>query len=312
VEEAVGILGRTYAVARRPDVAEEQVRTVAASMVRLGEQVLREQEAPDWLVEAAYESGLSLRQVVALWTQVRRLDQREFPDTIVGWADVLVDVLRGTNHAIVSEMLRLGDFDGSLMRDLADQAAMTRHPAAWTVFNDFVKGWLEGVSLTELAAVAVRADAAGKNGRGSGNPLPKIIGLTEQILVFGMTRVAGGLTVLITSAVTRETDLAWQLAPRAGRALEQLPMGLRAGAGDDASLVWWRFGGLRYRRLAHLAARILPPPEDVLATDESARQWARGARETLLDPEYLLDDRRVALSGDERKALLAVALLNDA
>ena len=312
VEEAVGILGRTYAVARRPDVAEEQVRTVAASMVRLGEQVLREQEAPDWLVEAAYESGLSLRQVVALWTQVRRLDQREFPDTIVGWADVLVDVLRGTNHAIVSEMLRLGDFDGSLMRDLADQAAMTRYPAAWTVFNDFVKGWLEGVSLTELAAVAVRADAAGKNGRGSGNPLPKIIGLTEQILVFGMTRVAGGLTVLITSAVTRETDLAWQLAPRAGRALEQLPMGLRAGAGDDASLVWWRFGGLRYRRLAHLAARILPPPEDVLATDESARQWARGARETLLDPEYLLDDRRVALSGDERKALLAVALLNDA
>lgn len=89
-------------------------------------------------------------------------------------------------------------------------------------------------------------------------------------------------------------------------------MGLRAGTGDDASLVWWRFGGLCYRRLAHLAARILPPPEDGLATDESARQWARGARETLLDPEYLLDDRRVALSEDERKALLAIALLNDA
>lgn len=70
-------------------------------------------------------------------------------------------------------------------------------------------GWPEPVGSVRLAAVAVRADAAGKNSRGSGNPLPKIIGLTEQILVFGMTRVAGGLTVLITSAVTRETDLAW-------------------------------------------------------------------------------------------------------
>jgi hypothetical protein len=311
VEEAVGILGRTYAVARRPDVAEEQVRTVAASMVRLGEQVLREQEAPHWLVEAAYESGLSLRQVVALWIQVRRLDQGDFPDTITGWAEVLVGVLERIPYALVSEMLRLEDLDGSLMRDLADVAATTRHAAAWAVFNEFVKGWLEGVSLTELAAVAVRGNANGKNGRGSGNPLPKIIGLTEQILVFGMTRIGGGLAVLINSAVTRETDLAWQLAPGSARALEQLSMGLRAGAGDAATLIWWRFGGLRYRRLAHVAARILPPPGDVLATDESARQWARRARETLLDPDFLLETQRVRVSDDERKALLAIALLND-
>lgn len=311
VEEAVGVLGRTYAVARRPDVAEEQVRTVAASMIRLGEQVLREQQAPDWLVEAAYESGLSLRQIVALWAQVRRLDQREFPDTIIGWAEVLVDALQRMPYPIVAEMLRLGDLDGTLMRDLADANATARHHAAWAVFNKVVAGWLEGVSLTELAAVAVRGNASGKNGRGSGNPLPKIIGLTEQILVFGMTRIAGGLAVLVTSAVARETDLGWQLSPRAVRALEQLSMGLRAGAGDAASLLWWRFGGLRHRRLAHLAARILPPPEDVLATDESARRWARGARETLLDPDSLLDTERVTLSDDEHKALLAMAHLSD-
>jgi hypothetical protein len=280
-------------------------------MVRLGEQVLREQQAPDWLVEAAYESGLSLRQIVALWAQVRRLEQREFPDTIIGWAEVLVNVLQRMPYPIVAEMLRLEDLDGTLMRDLADANATTRHHAAWGVFNKVVEGWLEGVSLTELAAVAVRGDASGKNGRGSGNPLPKIIGLTEQILVFGMTRIAGGLAVLVTSAVPRETDLGWQLSPRAARALEQLSMGLRAGAGDAGSLLWWRFGGLRYRRLAHLAARVLPPPENVLATDESARQWVRGVRETLLDPEFLLDTERVTLSDDERKALLAVALLSD-
>lgn len=311
VEEAVGVLGRTYAVTRRPDVAEEQVRTVAASMIRLGEQVLREQQAPDWLVEAAYESGLSLRQIVALWAQVRHLDQREFPDTIIGWAELLVDALQRMPCPIAAEMLRLGDLDGTLMRDLADANATARHHAAWTVFNKVVAGWLEGVSLTELAAIAVRGNASGKNGRGSGNPLPKIIGLTEQILVFGMTRIAGGLAVLVTSAVVRETNLGWQLSPRPARALEQLSMGLRAGAGNAPSLLWWQFGGLRHRRLAHLAARILPPPEDVLATDESSRRWARGARETLLDPDSLLDTERVTLSDDEHKALLAMTHLSD-
>ncbi len=197
------------------------------------------------------------------------------------------------------------------MRDLADANATTRHGIAWGAFNDVVKGWLEGMSLTDLASVAVRGDASGKNGRGSGNPLPKIIGLTEQILVFGMTRIAGGLAVLVTSAVAREVDLGWQLSLSAARALEQLSMGFRAGAGDGASLLWWRFGGLRYRRLAHLAARVLPPPEDMLATDEHARQWALGSREALLDPEFLVDTERVALSDDERKALLAITLLSD-
>jgi hypothetical protein len=212
-----------------------------------------------------------------LWVQVRRLDQREFPDTIIGWAEVLVDVLQRMPYSIVAEMLRLEDLDGTLMRDLADANATTRHGIAWGVFNDVVKGWLEGMSLTDLASVTVRGDASGKNGRGSGNPLPKIIGLTEQILVFGMTRIAGGLAVLVTSAVAREGDLGWQLSLSAARALEQLSMGFRAGAGDGASLLWWRFGGLRYRRLAHLAARVLPPPR-TCSQPTSTHENGPGAR----------------------------------
>ncbi|HEX5763788.1 MAG TPA: hypothetical protein VFY04_11805 [Solirubrobacterales bacterium] len=249
VDEAVGILGRTLAAARRPDVADEQIRTVAGAMVRLGERVLEEQSAPDWLVEAAYESGLSLRQVVAMWARVRELDQDQFPESISGWAAVLVDILQDMPYSIVGEMLSLDALNGSLMRALADETATPRHPAAWNVFGEMVQGWLAGMPLTDLAALSVKENALGKSGRGSGNPLPKIIGLTEQIMVFSLTRIAGGLSVLIASAAERETDLAWELSPRSTYALDQLSMGIRAGCGTPESLAWWRFGGVRHRRL---------------------------------------------------------------
>jgi DEAD/DEAH box helicase len=311
VEEAIGILGRSYAAAGRPDVADEQVRTVAGAMVRLGEQVLREAEAPDWLVEAAYDSGLSLRQIVAMWIQVRLLEHDGFPDTIVGWAKLLVDVLQQMPYPIVAEMLPLGDLNGSRMRALADEAASVRHPAAWAVFSEVVQGWLRGVPLTDLAAVGVRDNAAGNSGRGSGNPLPKIIGLTEQIMVFAMTRIAGGLAVLVSSAVAREPDLEWELSPPAARALEQISLAMRAGCGDAASLAWWRFGGLGHRRrLAHTAARLMPPREDVLVADESAREWIQAAR-SFLEPQAFEEDDTVTVTDDERKALMASAVLGD-
>jgi hypothetical protein len=311
VDEAVGILGRTLAAARRSDVADEQIRTVASAMVRLGERVLEEQSAPDWLVEAAYESGLSLRQVVAMWARVRELDQDQFPESIGGWAAVLVDILQDMPYSIVGEMLSLDALNGSLMRALADEAAIPRHPAAWNVFGEMVQGWLAGMPLTDLAAVSVKENALGKSGRGSGNPLPKIIGLTEQIMVFSLTRIAGGLSVLIASAAERETDLAWELSPRSAYALDQLSMGIRAGCGTPESLAWWRFGGVRHRRLAHLVARLLPPPEDVLTGDESAKDWVRGVQEQVFEPQAFLEADPPVLAEDERRALIANALLDD-
>lgn len=311
VEEAIGILGRSYAVAQRPDVAEDQVRTIAAAMVRLGEQVLQEEEAPDWLVEVAYDSGLSLQQVVAMWVEVRSLDHQDFPETIDGWAQLLINLLRQMPYPVVAEMIQLDALNGSRMRALAEEENAADHSSAWDIFGEVVQGWLDGVSLTELAAIAVRENAAGNDGRGSGNPLPKIIGLTEQILVFALTRIAGGLMVIVNSAIEHETELGWEVSPTVAQALEQLSMGIRAGCGDQASLAWWRFGGLRRRRLAHLASRLLPPPEEALATDSSAREWVGGARERLQEPAFFLDVDSVALADDERQALLAAALLEE-
>jgi hypothetical protein len=308
VEEAVGVLRRSYAVAGRPDVADEQVQTVVGAMVNLGEQVLQEADGPDWLVDAAYDSGLSLRHVVAMWAQVRDFTQDQFPEAISGWADLLVKVLEQMPYSVVGELLRLGDLNGSKMRALADEAATSQHSDAWAVFSEVVQGWLQGIPLTDLAAIGVRDNAAGNNGRGSGNPLPKIIGLTEQLMVFSMTRIAGGLAVLVSSAIAHETDLGWELSPSSARALEQLSLGMRAGCGDDASLAWWRFGGFRQRRLAHLAARIMPPPADELLTEESAQAWVRTARPFLVPQAFEGEDAE-SINENERKALAASALM---
>lgn len=309
INEALGILRRTLAVARRPETSQEQVEVVATAMVRLGAQVLEAEAAPDWLVEAAYESGLSLRQVVAMWVELRVLDHEDFPDVIGDWARVLADVLSRMPYDIVAEMLPLGSFAGTKMRALAEPPAVRPHTAAWVLFDRFLRGWLDATSLTDLAAVAVKDNAAGKDGRGSGNPLPKIIGLCEQVLVFGMTRVAGGLAVLVETAARLEHELGWELRPQSARALDQLSLGIRAGCGDRESLTWWRFGGVRHRRLAHLAARLMPPPDDVLGTDEASSAWAQRARPELLEPEFFLDESH-GLDDRERSALVAYVLGN--
>ena len=74
-------------------------------------------------------------------------------------------------------------------------------------------------------------------------------------------------------------------------------------------MAWWRFGGVRHRRLAHLAARILPPPAEALVSDETAREWVRGARRTLFDLDFILD---TDLGEQEQQAPVAAALLDDA
>ena len=307
VEESIGILRRSYAIAGRTSASEEQAQTVASALVGLGEAVLASEDAPEWLVEAAYAAGLSLRQLVSMWGRLLELAPTELPIEIRDWAAIVVRVLARMPYDIVREMLSVSYLDGTLMRALAAEESSARHPDAWEVMARLVDGWLAGTSLTELAAVAVRSDAAGKDGRGSGHPLPKIIGLTEQVLIFGLTRAAGGIAVLISMAGERGEAVPWTASDETNRAIEQLSLAVRSGCGTAASLAWWRFGGVRHRRLAHVAARILPPPAEALLSDDACSNWFQGKRDALLDPDFLGESEQLA--DDERNALVALALL---
>lgn len=305
--EALEILDRTYAMARRPDPREHDAEVVAEAMTRLGEGLLQDQHAPGWLVDVAYDSGLSLRQVAALWDQVRLLRPDGFPAGIPGWAARVIQVLKGVPYEIVAEMICLSDLTGTKMRALAEDTATDRDDA-WGVMGELVRQWLAGISLTELAETAVRSGSAGNGGRGSGNPLPKVIGLTEQLINFTLTRIAGAIAHLVNTGAISEPELGWQLSREDARALEVLSLAIRAGCGDEASLAWWRFGGLRHRRLAHLAARLLPPPNETLGDDDAAARWIGESRNQLLDTDFFMSEE-IGLAEDELGALVATTLL---
>lgn len=307
LEESSRILERSYAIAGREAPEATHATAVAAALARLGDEVIAAEDGPPWLVEAAYASGLSLRQIVSMWSRLREAAVGEAPADIRSWATLLVRVLSAMPYEVIGEMLYLKALDGSHMRGLHPEAPPVEHDDAWPYVQAFNDGWLAGVPLAELAASVVAAGASDNAGRGSGNPLPKVIGLVEQIQVFGMTRAAGGLTALVQMSAANETGLAWDLGPASTRALEQLSMAIRAGCGTPESLSWWRFGGVRHRRLSHLAARLMPPPQEALATDELASGWMTGKREALLDPDFLSE--QTDLTRAEHDAIFAFALL---
>jgi hypothetical protein len=305
--EAAEILRRSYAVAGRRWPTADPGAELASAMVNLGSAALEAASAPQWLVEVAYASGVSLRPVAAMWRSIQLLATEDLPEDLQAWAQFLVRVVEGMPLDIVRQVLRLSDLDGTAMRALADEEAVGDRSAAWAIFRRAVDRWLAGDALTTLAAIVVRPNAAGNDGRGSGNPLPKIIGVTEQVFVFGLSRLAGCLALLIATAELHDPGFKWRRTSRSGRALEQLSIAVRAGCTDDGSLAWWRFGGVRQRRLAHLAASVIPVPGEVLDSDDSRqREWLTGKRESLLDPSRLADAQ---MPQSALKALTALALL---
>jgi hypothetical protein len=307
--EAESILARSFAVSRRQSTSEAEVARVAATMVGFGERILTAADAPEWLVEVAYEAGLPVGLVVQLWERSRELVVAPFPSSIQRWADLLVDVLAAMPYDVVAAALPLDSLDGTRMSALANPVATARHVGAWSILRDTIRGWLSGLSLTELADVAVKVSASQNTGRGSGNPLPKIINLTEHLMNFGLTRVAGGFTAMLLAGVERDQSLGWTFSTRSTRALSQLSLALRAGCEDDGSLLWWRYGGVRHRRLAHLASRLMPPSGELaFAEDDEQRKAMSGQFDRLVDPDDLLTR---GLTDDERKALTALALITD-
>ncbi|MDA0179320.1 DEAD/DEAH box helicase [Solirubrobacter phytolaccae] len=305
--EAEAIISRTYAVAARPSVGIEQVRRMADSMFRLGDGLRDSVQGPDWLVQTAYESGLSLRQITALWSEVSSTLEAPFPVDVRGWAALLARTMSGLPYEVVAETLRVSDLDGTEMRSLA--AEFQDHGNAWTVFASVLDRWLAGDSLSTLAGIAVNPARPSEPGRGTGQPLPKMIGFAEHIFTFGTTRLAGGFALMVTTATEQDgANFGWEFSSTSAPALAQLSMAIRAGCHDDGSLGWWRFGGVRHRRLAHLATRLIPPPPSIVhADDEVQRDWFKGKRDVLLDSEFLTSPERT-LVDDERAALTAFSL----
>jgi hypothetical protein len=130
-----------------------------------------------------------------------------------------------------------------------------------------------------------------------------VIRVVDQVFVFGLSRLAGGLVAL--HQVGAEVDAhIWALNESRARSLGLAPLAIRSGCGPMAALAWYRFA-VRQRHLAHLFGSLLPPAD--IADDVTAREEVRRSYERWLDED---SDEDLILAERSLAALRAWRLLH--
>lgn len=254
----------------------------------LGERFLAEASAPRWLVRCSYLAGVDLRAMTGLYLAV--LERPSEAHTVDEWAQELVTWLEGMEYVSRDLLCSLRDVPEPL------KAGLQRGEAgSWNQLRACVAEYLAGTSLSDLAATAfglTREDGR----RSSADPLPKAIGLTQDLLSYRLSVAAGAANALFTVARGEEDSPDPLGISIVGfRSLQRLPLALRLGCADDDARQWAMFG-VRDRRLAHLLAGLRPVPE--MDTESETRQWMRAQLQELSEDvdvlESLDDERAVA------------------
>jgi hypothetical protein len=298
--EGRAILQKSYG-AFREGLDSDQALGVSRAINRAGAVFVQEVEAPEWVVEASRVSGVSLPAMGGLLRSALAVE--DGPGETVGeWREFLSQVLNSTPPRLIAPLLPAQPFEHSPMEALVNPEA--RQDGGWAEAIDVLDRslglWMSGASLDAMVEVSLGKES-GNPGRGSGNPIPKILALTESGFGFGVSRLAGALTALFAVGENAGATELPALAPGQRFALDLFPLGVRFGCDSSASLAWYRWG-FRRRRLAHLLADALPPPIDLGPDDW--RGWIGAARGAALGGEFddglseevrgLLDSLRLA------------------
>ncbi|MFF3087360.1 DEAD/DEAH box helicase [Streptomyces nojiriensis] len=285
--DAPGVVRRTWAVHRAG--ATDQAEPISDALEATGAGFLAREQVPDWVSLAAHRAGLGLPEASHLYRQLfAELGTRGAPDTVEGWARVLVDALTAVPPETVESLLPLtNDFRSTAVEGLwssdSDEAARGHRALGATLSS-----WMRGENLLSVAGHALGPGIEGTGGRGRKMPLPKIIGLTDRGFGFRLSVLAGALGAIVTTACESEPlPGRWELPEACSRALGLLPFAVRWGANSPGAIAWTR-AGVRPRVVAHLLERRMPlTPSAVWMNDEELRRLA--GRHLAQTPQWVLD-----------------------
>jgi hypothetical protein len=278
--EGQAVIRRSFG-AFREGLTDNRALEVSEAINLAGQVFVRDAEAPEWIVEASRVSGIGLPTMGAL---VRSLTALEFPvgETLGSWREILISVLKVMPPRLVASLLPEQPFKSTRMEALIHRDSPAEEWAiATAVLDGALDLWMSGESLDGLVEQTT-GKKPGNAGRGSGNPLPKMIVLTENGFGFGVSRLAGGLAALFAVGGEIEPEALPELTTGQRYALDLFPLAVRFGCDSPASIAWYRWGSRR-RRIAHLLASELPPPEDLSRDNLSA---------------WILDKRRELMAGN--------------
>lgn len=275
--EGQGVIRRSFG-AFREGLTDDRALEVSEAINLAGQVFVQEAEAPEWIVEASRVSGIGLPTMGAL---LKSLTALEFPEdeSISSWREILISVLQVMPPQLVAPLLPEQPFRSTQMEALIHRDSSAENWAsAAEVLDGALDLWLSGESLDGLVR-QILGKEPGNAGRGSGNPLPKMIALTDNGFGFGVSRLAGGLAALFTVGREVGQGALPELTAEQRYALDLFPLAVRFGCDSPASTAWYRWG-FRRRRIAHLLASELPPPDDLSRDDLPA--WILDKRRELM------------------------------
>ena len=131
-------------------------------------------------------------------------------------------------------------------------------------------------------------------GRGTGQPIPAVFGLIRKVFE-PLARDAGCFVAL--------NEYSWSVNEEtlSSPSLQALPLCIRYGCNDMASLAWFRFG-YRQRASAHVLATTFPPPQEM--TEVELSKWVRSMMGKWLANDIAIADNQRAVLDPARTVVL--------
>jgi hypothetical protein len=290
------ILRRSYGLHRRAPSRDADAVRAAAELVRVGREYVQRVAAPEWITTVAYKTGLPFLLCLRVHQALERVrrDGADRPTNLDGWRSLFFQTMALLPPQRAREILGKEVkspalqvlWSANILGDNPGWNPPARWRQAWAALEQIVALYMAGEPLAVLARrlFAVPADRAVDPGRADGaKPIPRTIHFVNKLLE-RLGRVAGAL-VAIDEAAPIATN-GQPPPPESSAALSHLPLALRYGCASRDQLAWFRFG-IRFRRPAHLLARMFPVPHEIIE-DAEVQTWVRQQRSTWLrqhDPD---------------------------
>ncbi|MEU4244215.1 hypothetical protein, partial [Actinoplanes sp. NPDC026619] len=294
---------KTWAVHRIG--AQPYVDGITQALEAAGNNFIDEVDAPQWVTIAAHQSGITLPATVSICRALRaQLESQPAPETISGWTDVMLDVLKSLPYTHLSRVLPAAPYGTtSRLYGIFSNDAPKR-VQGWTHYRAALHAWLSGKPMISIAQHVHPKEVGDNAKRGSQDPLPRMIAVAQDAFRFGLPLVAGSLTALTLLGRDHDTDGPWNIPEQSARLLNLLPLAIRSGA-DSPEVLGWMRAGVYTRVAAHQLNALLPAPEG--QSDDQLRRWANGRLHELYEgaiPE--------AATSDMNELIAALRIARDA
>jgi hypothetical protein len=277
-----GVISKTWAVHRAN--ARSYAEGIAGLVEAVGRDFITEAAVPPWASLSAHQSGLPLPETARLHTQLRtRLATGAAPSTILQWANLLVELLKGLPPRQLQRILPKEPYGSSRLAGIYE-LGHAECEAGWAAYQRALEAWMQGKPLISVATEVHTRPVNNSPGRGAQDPLPRVITIANKGFQFGLSLVAGAVVAIVANEAEHEPDRGWNLSEESLRTLNLLPLAIRYGADTPEALAWMR-AGVRTRVAAHMLNRIQPPPEGL--TDEALQRWAFGRLRELAEGAIL-------------------------